>query len=152
MLLKLLQVVFFISLSFLVSGQDYFSDSIVNINDKLYIINQLEQQRLAWNEGNLEKYMEAYLQSDSLMFITRRGITRGWKQTLAQYRKSYPDKTSMGKLEFSEINIIYLSENKILMLGKWQLEFVSKVSSGGYFSLYWVKTDSGWRIAIDHTS
>ena len=61
----------------------------------------LFQQVDDWNNGDIEKYMEGYWNSDSLIFIGKSGIKYGWKSTLENYKKSYPDRQSMGRLNFT---------------------------------------------------
>jgi hypothetical protein len=51
-------------------------------SDELAIRKLLEEQRLAWNTGDLENLMGSYWQSDSLMFIGKSGLTYGWQHTL----------------------------------------------------------------------
>ncbi|MCF8265606.1 MAG: hypothetical protein K9I99_13985, partial [Melioribacteraceae bacterium] len=53
------------------------------------ILQVLESQRIAWNEGNLEEYMQGYWNSDSLKFIGKNGIKYGWDSTLQNYKSSY---------------------------------------------------------------
>src|SRR5665811_2168859 len=65
----------------------------------------LEKQVNAWNEGNLEKFMETYWNSEKLSFVGSRGPTYGWKATLESYKKGYPDKAAMGKLKFTILDI-----------------------------------------------
>ena len=55
--------------------------------DEIAIRNLMETQRLSWNEGNLEKFMDTYWQTDSLMFIGKSGVTYGWQNTLQNYKK-----------------------------------------------------------------
>ena len=69
----------------------------------------LEEQRLAWNAGNLETFMGTYWQNDSLMFIGKSGITYGWQNTLNNYKKGYPDTAAMGKLKFDILEVKRLS-------------------------------------------
>ena len=69
--------------------------------DLLAIQQVLDAQNAAWNEGNLEKFMEGYWNSDKLKFIGSRGLQEGWQKTLDNYKKSYPDKATMGKLTFT---------------------------------------------------
>ena len=69
-------------------------------SEKEHILSLLDKQAEAWNEGNLEKFMETYWKSDKLVFMGSRGPTYGWQATLDSYKKGYPDKTAMGHLEF----------------------------------------------------
>ena len=67
------------------------------------IKNVLNKQTEAWNTGKVEAFMEGYLKTDSLMFIGKTGITYGYNNTLANYKKGYPDTAAMGKLNFNLI-------------------------------------------------
>ena len=69
------------------------------------ITSTLFKQQKYWNEGNIDKFMFAYWQNEGLSFVGRSGVTKGWKQTLANYKKSYPDKETMGILSFEIIEI-----------------------------------------------
>jgi len=64
------------------------------------VIDLLNQQVVDWNNGNLESFMEGYIKSDELQFIGSKGVTYGWEKTLANYKKAYPDKATMGQLSF----------------------------------------------------
>src|SRR6478735_3554280 len=79
----------------------------------------LSTQASAWNRGDIEGFMKGYWENDSLMFIGKTGITYGWKKTLENYKKSYPDTVRMGKLAFTIIDIKDLSPQFIHVVGKW---------------------------------
>lgn len=112
----------------------------------------LAQQVNAWNEGNLEKFMEGYWVSDSLRFIGKSGITYGWKATLANYQRSYPDKAAMGKLQFELIHLEAIGKRAVFVIGKWHLKNPEKGDRSGYFSLLWKKIKRKWVICADHSS
>lgn len=119
-------------------------------NNEQEILAVMDMQEKAWNNGNLDKFMHGYWQSDSLMFIGKNGIKFGWKSTFDNYKKSYPDKTTMGKLKFETIKL-EISGDVAYMLGKWSLERAAD-NPNGYFTLYWKKINNKWVITIDHTS
>ena len=50
--------------------------------DKLQILNILDRQTKAWNEGNVNNFMNGYWESDSLMYIGKSGVTYGYNSTL----------------------------------------------------------------------
>ena len=118
--------------------------------DKDEILKVLETQRIYWNKGNIEAYMEGYWKSDSLRFIGKRGINFGWNNTLESYKKGYPDKETMGNLTFQVISLEALSNNTAFMIGKWDLD--RKEKAGGYFTLVWKRLNGKWLITVDHTS
>jgi len=111
----------------------------------------MNMQEQAWNEGNAEKFMQGYWNSDSLTFVGKSGVTYGWKQTLANYKKNYPDKETMGKLVFTIIKKEKLGNENYLVIGKWHITR-SKDEVGGHFSLVWKKISGQWVIISDHTS
>ncbi len=114
------------------------------------ILAVMDMQEQAWSDGNVEAFMQGYWQSDSLMFVGKNGIKYGWQTTLDNYKKSYPDKAAMGKLEF-EVLKLEVNGDAAYMLGKWSLIRESD-NPNGYFTLYWKKIDGDWLITIDHTS
>jgi hypothetical protein len=116
------------------------------------IENILKNQQNAWNQGDLEKFMDGYWQSDSLKFIGKNGITYGWKATLDRYRKGYPDKATMGTLQFTILHQEKISKYAILTIGKWHLKRDEKGDVEGYFSLLWRKIKGKWVICADHSS
>lgn len=108
-------------------------------------------QQKAWNEGDLGTFMETYWNNDSLMFIGKSGITYGWKNTLANYQKGYPDTASMGKLNFNLLHVKRISDQYFSVVGKWYLTR-SIGNVGGHFTLLFKKFRNKWLIVSDHSS
>ncbi len=138
---------FFILLMSVSCNQEYRE----NKEAKAEIRKILDQQATAWNEGNIEKYMDGYLRSDSLRFASGGNVSYGWQTTLERYRKGYPDSSSMGKLIFSGIDITMISNDAALVFGRWELQREND-RPHGLFTLIFRKTKTGWRIVHDHTS
>jgi ketosteroid isomerase-like protein len=110
----------------------------------------LEQQQHSWNNGDIDGFMKYYWRHDSLKFIGSKGVTYGWQKTLENYRRSYPDKTAMGELLFSFIEITELGSDAVFVVGRWELIKEKPVS--GHFTLLWRKIKDQWVIVTDHTS
>lgn len=110
----------------------------------------LARQEAAWNEGNIEEFMEGYWKSDSLKFIGT-GITKGWKATLERYRKTYPDRATMGTLKFTFYEFQFISSDACLVTGRYRLKRTADEPTG-MFTLLIRKIDGNWRIVYDHTS
>ena len=119
--------------------------------DEQTIRSLIEEQRLAWNTGDKEKFMQTYWQSDSLMFIGKSGITYGWQKTLDNYKKGYPDTAAMGKLDFDLLEIKRLSVMYFFVVGRWHLKR-SIGDVGGHFTLLFKKVKNKWVIVADHSS
>lgn len=111
----------------------------------------LAKQEKAWSDGNLDEYMNGYWKNDSLKFIGKSGIQYGWQKTTDNYKKSYPDKASMGTLKFNILTIDFLSSTSAYVIGKWDLTR-EKGDIGGYFSLLFKEIDKKWVIVCDHSS
>ncbi len=112
---------------------------------------QMQEQEEAWNSGDLDGFMKHYWQSDSLMFIGRSGITRGWQATLDNYKKGYPDAAAMGRLQFNNKVVEVLSDTSAYVIGKWTLYRATDTLSGHY-SLLWKNKNGSWVIVADHSS
>lgn len=129
----------------------FFNSAAAQNKDEQSIRLLIEEQRLAWNTGNLEKFMQTYWQSDSLMFIGKSGITYGWQKTLDNYKRGYPDTATMGKLDFELLEIKRLSVMYFFVVGKWHLSrSVGDVE--GHFTLLFKKVKNKWVIVADHSS
>lgn len=111
----------------------------------------LSRQVDAWNRGDVAGFMEGYWHSDQTTFSGTSGIVRGWQAVLDRYRRNYPDRATMGRTEFSELEITPLGNDAALILGHWHLERASG-PIGGVFTLVARRFPEGWRIIHDHTS
>ena len=138
---------YFIFFSFLA-----FSLQVTAQSKNEYQVRQLlDKQSAAWNKGDIESFMIGYQESDSLMFIGKSGITYGWMNTLNNYKKSYPDTASMGKLTFNLIVMKQLSSQYFFVVGKWHLKrSIGNVE--GHFTLLFKKIKKRWAIVADHSS
>jgi ketosteroid isomerase-like protein len=119
--------------------------------DRAAIEEVLNAQQTAWNRGDVDAFLEGYWRSPDLTFSGTGGIARGWSGVLARYKKSYPDRDTMGRLEFSGLEFRFLGLDAALVLGHWHLAR-PKGDVGGVFSLVWQRFPEGWRIVHDHTS
>jgi len=118
---------------------------------KQAIIKVLENQRIAWNNGDIDGFMQGYWKSDSLMFVGKDAAVYGWQKTLDRYKRSYPDKAAMGKLTFTILKVNLLDKANAFMLGAWHLDR-EKDAPAGYFTLWFRKIKGVWVIVVDHTS
>lgn len=129
-----------------------FSCQSENDRDEIEKIRKvIDEQSVAWNNGDLAGYMSGYFQSDSLRFASGGNVSYGWETTLGRYQNGYPDKATMGELIFSNIDIQLISQNSAMVFGKWELDREND-HPWGLFTLIFSKTDNGWRIIHDHTS
>jgi beta-aspartyl-peptidase (threonine type) len=120
-------------------------------SDQVAITKILDAQQSNWNQGNVDAFLEGYWHSPDLTFSGSGGIARGWDGVLARYKKNYPDRATMGQLDFSGLEFRFLGADAALVLGQWHLAR-AQGDVGGVFSLVWQRFPGGWRIIHDHTS
>jgi ketosteroid isomerase-like protein len=120
-------------------------------NSAAEIQSVLTAQQEAWNRGDIDIFMSGYAQSPSTLFISGDEVTRGWDTVRERYRKKYSDRTKMGTLTFSDIEVIPLSGDSAVVLGRWKLERKNDQPQGR-FTLVFKRLAEGWRIILDHTS
>lgn len=120
---------------------------------ELDVVKVLLAQERAWNSGDMAGFTSSYKKSPDTLFIGSE-VSRGFDQMLARYTKNYPDRATMGKLTFSDLEPHLLDEKFAIVTGQFALERPKKNggNAGGIFSLVLEKTDAGWKIVLDHTS
>ena len=118
---------------------------------EIEILAVMTRQSAAWNRCDVEGFMQGYWRSAELKFVSGDRVTRGWQQTLDNYKRSYPDKAAMGTLTFSDLEITVLSKDAAFVVGSWSLQR-EKDRPHGKFTLLFRKFKAGWRITADHSS
>ena len=112
----------------------------------------MDDQAAAWNRGDIDAFMSiGYWRSEKLTFVSGTKVTRGWQQTLDNYKKGYDSRAKIGVLTFSDLEITLLGKDAAVVLGSWALKRDND-APGGKFTLTFRKFKEGWRIIIDHTS
>ncbi|NLU96374.1 YybH family protein [Chitinophaga sp. Ak27] len=120
-------------------------------HDQQQITALMTAQTMAWNKGDIDGFMQTYWHSDSLLFIGKNGVTYGWQATLNRYKKTYPDVTAMGKLDFKLLEFKPLATDVYLLIGQWHLQRTIG-DLQGHFSLVLKKINGQWKIIADHSS
>lgn len=115
------------------------------------IRNIMIDQEIAWNSGSIEGFMKSYWNNEDLCFIGSQGLQKGWQKTFDNYKKSYPDKETMGILKFDILEMKMIDDENVFVIGKWRLQR-SKKDIDGHFSLWWKKINQEWLIVADHSS
>jgi len=116
------------------------------------IVQLLTTQAAAWNRGDIPGFMQGYWQSDSLVFLGRKGPTYGWQPTLANYQKNYPTGAAMGQLDFSGLRVSMLAPRAAQVVGHWHLARPAAGDVQGYFLLVLRQFEGKWLIVADHTN
>jgi len=111
----------------------------------------LRAQQDAWNRGDIDGFMNGYARSASTVFVSEDTIRHGWETVRERYRKKYSDRAKMGTLAFSDLEIMLLSPDAGVVLGRWSLKRAND-QPHGRFTLIFKRLPEGWRIVQDHTS
>lgn len=112
----------------------------------------LDAQVAAWNRGDLDGFMQGYLESDDLRFYAENTIATGYKPLRERYFQRYKaEGKEMGKLTFWEIEVVTTSLDSAVVRGHWKVE-KSTEAPQGLFTLVLKRYPQGWRIVHDHTS
>jgi len=139
-------------LTFLLSLNGFAQEEKSNYEtSKKEIATMMLQQAKDWSNGNIEAFMEGYIKSDSLKFIGSKGLTYGWKNTLANYKKGYPTKEHTGTLTFNLIEFDQLANDVFFVIGEFHLKRTVG-DADGMFSIILKRIDGEWKIIADHSS
>lgn len=112
------------------------------------IIEIMKKQEASWSNNDLEGFMEGYWKSDSLKFYGRNGLTKGWKQTLENYKKGYPTKDHSGTLTFKINDISKIEKDSYWVMGEYYLKRPVG-NANGVFMIIFKKIKGEWKIVAD---
>lgn len=115
------------------------------------IRNTLQTQADAWNDGDIERFMRDYVHSEELTFVSDGDIHRGWNAACERYRTRYPDRSAMGRLTFSELEVRMLGRQAALVVGRWRVDRDVRPVAGRFTLVMEIRAGR-WRIVHDHTS
>lgn len=121
------------------------------VSDESQIRNLLDAQSTAWNRGDIDGFMQGYWNSEQLRFASGDSVTYGWAAANRRYHDHYPDRSAMGKLSFTDLDVEMVGADAALVFGRWELQR-DKDRPHGLFSLLLRRTADGWKITRDHTS
>lgn len=108
----------------------------------------MEAQEIAWNKHDLEGFMEGYWKSDELKFYGSSGLTKGWNQTLENYKKSYPTSAESGTLKFVINDISKIEGDNYWVMGEYHLKRQIG-DADGVFMILFKKINGSWKIIAD---
>ena len=120
-------------------------------SDEAQIRKLLDAQSAAWNRGDIDAFMQGYWNSEQLRFASGDSVTYGWAAANKRYHEHYPDRSAMGQLVFSDLEVEMTGPDAALVFGRWALQREHD-RPHGLFSLLLRRTAEGWKITRDHTS
>jgi ketosteroid isomerase-like protein len=104
----------------------------------------------AWNRGDIEGFLDGYLDSPDLLFASRGTFSRGWRPLLERYKRAYPE-GKMGTLRFTDVEVHPIGSDAAWVSGAWWLND-GAAAPHGVFTLIFRRTHAGWKIVHDHSS
>jgi len=122
------------------------SSSIADAEARIRLV--MKQQETAWNNHDLEGFMQGYWKSDSLKFYGSNGLTKGWENTLANYKKGYPTKAESGTLNFVINDISKIEGDNYWVMGEYHLKR-QVGDANGVFIIIFKKINGDWKIVAD---
>ncbi len=135
----------------LIISNSVIANNKLSKKERVEINNLLDKQVAAWNDGNLEKFMDTYWNSEKLVFVGSGGPTYGWQATLDNYKKRYPNKAAMGKLSFQILDISKIDKKTFFVIGRFEL--TREIGDlAGHFTLVIQKINNELLIISDHSS
>jgi ketosteroid isomerase-like protein len=140
--MKKLLVLIFTILSFGIVAQT------TEAEDTSAILSVMKLQEQAWSANDLEGFMQGYWKNDSLKFYGSSGLTKGWQQTLDNYKHAYPTKEQSGKLTFKINDISKIDDGSYFVMGEYYLER-SVGNTNGVFIIIFKKIAGEWKIVAD---
>lgn len=114
------------------------------------IVATLSAQVAAWNEGNLQAFMETYWKDADLKFVSGTAITKGWSPTMKRYRERYADPSGLGQLAMEKTDVEMVTDDVAIVTGRFN-HVKNETSSSGVFTLVMKRVAGVWRIVHDHT-
>ena len=115
---------------------------------KAAILKVMNNQEIAWNNGDLEGFMQGYWKSDSLKFYGSSGLTKGWQNTLDNYKRGYPTKAETGTLNFVINDISRIENNNFWVMGEYHLKREAG-NADGVFIIIFKMINGQWKIVAD---
>jgi|GEM_PF-1409424 len=114
------------------------------------IVATLRAQAAAWNEGNLQAFMDTYWRDDDLKFVSGTAITKGWSPTMKRFRERYADESGLGQLSLERTDVEMVTDDVAIVTGRFNLVKNTEASSG-VFTMVMKRIGGVWRIVHDHS-
>ncbi|WP_350284232.1 nuclear transport factor 2 family protein [uncultured Croceitalea sp.] len=117
-------------------------------HEKQAIRKLLDTQEKAWNNYDIEAFMDTYWKSEQLKFYGSSGVIKGWQSTLDRYKKSYPTQAHFGTLKFILNDISKINDGAYSVMGEYLLTREAG-DTNGIFMLIVKRIDDEWKIIAD---
>ena len=110
-----------------------------------------DAEQIAWNNGDIDAFMEGFWKSDSLQFVSARGVNHGWEETRDGYKLRYSDRALMGTLHYEIIQVTPLCTDIFVVMGKYHVtRDIGNLD--GAFTVIFKKIQGKWVAVYDHSA
>lgn len=119
------------------------------------IVEMLQASAESWSRGDLDGFLDDYLDTVGTTFVGGSGVVRGTDEIRQRYQTGY---WSTGRPEhrlgFDDLEVRALGADHALVLGRYVLTVPEsgETAGTGIFSLVLARTGTGWKIIHDHSS
>jgi ketosteroid isomerase-like protein len=110
----------------------------------------LQAQMAAWNRGDLEAALAAYWDSPKMIWVSKKGVERGFAAFAAAMRADFADRSKMGTYSAELLDSRDLGPGAGLIVFRWRIERDGKRLMGGVSTQVWRKAGGGWKVVLEH--
>jgi ketosteroid isomerase-like protein len=142
----------------MVAGASFVSGCRIEIEDdgdsnvQGAVERMLEESAGECNRGELEGFMDDYVQSENTTYIGGGGLLTGYESIRARYAPLFEPGAERDSLRFEDVKVRRLAAIEAIATARWILHRDGTVTGSGPFSLVLRHTSGGWRIIHDHSS
>ena len=120
--------------------------------DEDKIRRSFDRQAHCWNSHDIECYMKAYANEETIQTISNNGIAYKTENILSDYKKRFLNE-KMGQLFFDNLNLKRLSDNLYFVSGHFNIKNSGRNNPlQGWFSVNMKRIQGNWFILTNHTS
>ena len=130
------------------------ADSLATVTQQqLDVVKVVLAQQAAWNKGDMDGYL-ARLKDAPDTTAMLGGPVRGLTNIRSSFHINYPNKDSMGTLDYSDVEARALGEKFALATGKYHLDRSRKGGgpADGTFTEIFEKTPAGWLVIFTEST
>lgn len=116
------------------------------------VIRMVEESAGAWNRGELDGFMDDYLESGNTTYIGSAGLLSGYESIRARYAPLFEPGATRDSLRFEDVRVRRLAAIEAIATARWIRYQGDTVTGSGPFTLVLRHTSGGWKIIHDHSS
>lgn len=116
------------------------------------ISSMMQQSARAWTRGDLDAFMDSYEASNSITFVTARGVVHGRGAIRDRYAPRFVPGAMHDSLSFEDVEIDLLSPDVANVIAYYRLTRGDSTTARGPTTVVVRRRDGKWRIIHDHSS